>query len=507
MKRKSEIDLDNRRPKKVKVDIWKQIEEKLLSQTKKQGEHVIWEGKMSKHGGWLTMSFDKKIKPIFDWYYRWSTKTIDPNPSKSRYKKICDEKNCLSHFILTTQKLTSVTEMSPDDYINICEQINQNSEWSDLPTGNPELKTKCRLWTAAKMGNYGSMKAFGSTSYVTRIVLQLVLFQDIPTNIVARHKCLNKLCINEDHLELGTQKDNNKDKQRDGTHKFGESSHLSTITDGLAKKIFWSQSPEKSRKQRAIEFGVSERIVHSIDTGETWRHLFTDSDRLKVHQITKRSSPLTNDQIQKILRHQQDGLSILECSKIMNMGKWRIRNIYNKKTFQKEKSVPQKTSTLIRSTFTQQEIDKIRDRILDNITEQKSDQGIHWIWKRCHDKGYGRTSIKSCSLLAHRVSFFVFTDCKQLTPIDFIRHKCRETACVNPDHLEIGSAKQNSEDRIRDGTHPIGEKNPNASISDKLAKEIKNSKGLGSARERAKHFSVSYNIVINIDNGIAWTHV
>lgn len=33
------------------------------------------------------------------------------------------------------------------------------------------------------------------------------------------------------------------------------------------------------------------------------------------------------------------------------------------------------------------------------------------------------------------------------------RHKCRDKACVNPNHIEGGSASQNSaEDRLRDGT-------------------------------------------------------
>ena len=63
-----------------------------------------------------------------------------------------------------------------------------------------------------------------------------------------------------------------------------------------------------------------------------------------------------------------------------------------------------------------------------------------------------------------------------------IRHKCRNRNCFKIDHLEIGSPKDNAQDRIRDGTMLIGEKNPNSKISEELAQKIKNSKGNGTAQ-------------------------
>ena len=80
-----------------------------------------------------------------------------------------------------------------------------------------------------------------------------------------------------------------------------------------------------------------------------------------------------------------------------------------------------------------------------------------------------------------------------------VRHKCKEKLCVAPDHLEIGTHKQNMEDKIRDGTHLFGENHPDATITKEIAIQIRESKGQGTQKERAERFGVSRNIVAHID--------
>ena len=85
-----------------------------------------------------------------------------------------------------------------------------------------------------------------------------------------------------------------------------------------------------------------------------------------------------------------------------------------------------------------------------------------------------------------------------------VRHKCKEKRCVAPDHLEIGTRKQNAQDKIRDGTHICGENHPHATITKEIAIQIRESGGQGTQKERAERFGVSVNIVGDIDRGKTW---
>lgn len=94
-----------------------------------------------------------------------------------------------------------------------------------------------------------------------------------------------------------------------------------------------------------------------------------------------------------------------------------------------------------------------------------------------------------------------------------VRHSCTNKNCFEESHLTWGTRLENNQDMIRDGTNGAGEKNPMASISEALAREIKLSKRpqdspkYMSQTERAKKYGVSPNIVSKIDCGVTWTHI
>lgn len=70
------------------------------------------------------------------------------------------------------------------------------------------------------------------------------------------------------------------------------------------------------------------------------------------------------------------------------------------------------------------------------------DSGGHWLWMGCVSHGYGTFYLNGRSCRAHRVVYEW-----AVGPIPYglqIDHLCRVTYCVNPDHLEAVTNRENS---------------------------------------------------------------
>lgn len=96
----------------------------------------------------------------------------------------------------------------------------------------PVTETGCWLWTAAVAGGaggmwYGYMSVGGKGGAAKRAHrISYELYKgDIPNGMLVRHKCDNPLCVNPDHLELGTHKDNSSDMTERGRHARSGQTH------------------------------------------------------------------------------------------------------------------------------------------------------------------------------------------------------------------------------------------------------------------------------------------
>ena len=93
--------------------------------------------------------------------------------------------------------------------------------------------------------------------------------------------------------------------------------------------------------------------------------------------------------------------------------------------------------------------------------EERSDLGWHfwrrverqpegcWLWKGASRAGYGSLMWRGVRAYAHRW-VFVLTSGAFPSEKDVVRHICRTTLCVNPDHLLLGSIAENNADRYTD---------------------------------------------------------
>ena len=72
---------------------------------------------------------------------------------------------------------------------------------------------------------------------------------------------------------------------------------------------------------------------------------------------------------------------------------------------------------------------------------QQDDEGC-WLWAgSVYRNGYGRMSVNNKTVLAHRFAYVLLVgEIPQGKQLD---HLCRKRSCVNPEHLEPVSAKEN----------------------------------------------------------------
>jgi len=91
-----------------------------------------------------------------------------------------------------------------------------------------------------------------------------------------------------------------------------------------------------------------------------------------------------------------------------------------------------------------------------------------WEWLASKDKGgYGRYHVGNF-LTAHRFSYWAFIG--DIPTGMFVLHQCDNRGCVNPDHLLIGTQKDNAQDMINKG-RGFNQKKTHCKYGHKFTKE------------------------------------
>lgn len=133
-----------------------------------------------------------------------------------------------------------------------------------------------------------------------------------------------------------------------------------------------------------------------------------------------------------------------------------------------------------------------------------------WLWcGPCNDRGYGRLSIANRTVSAHRAAASVWLGF-DLKSRAFVLHGCDNPPCFNPDHLWIGSQRENVADRDAKGRRaaPNGAKNGRAVLSEEDVVEIRRRAADGERHEDlATQFAVSRSTVGHVCRARTWSYL
>ena len=72
-----------------------------------------------------------------------------------------------------------------------------------------------------------------------------------------------------------------------------------------------------------------------------------------------------------------------------------------------------------------------------------------WLWNGGPSGGYGKVTVEQRRIGAHRAAYEAF---REPIPAGMeVCHRCDTPPCVNPDHLFLGTRRQNMEDMMKKG--------------------------------------------------------
>ena len=143
-----------------------------------------------------------------------------------------------------------------------------------------------------------------------------------------------------------------------------------------------------------------------------------------------------------------------------------------------------------------------------------------WIWTGSKNKkGYGRVNINKTPRSTHRISWIIKNGL--IGEGLLVLHYCDNPTCVNPEHLFLGTPKDNTQDMLKKGRNNPGDKSWTRTNPEKLARgeragsskltwkkvdEIRElySSGSYSKRELGRIYGVGHNTVSSILNDENW---
>ncbi len=147
----------------------------------------------------------------------------------------------------------------------------------------------------------------------------------------------------------------------------------------------------------------------------------------------------------------------------------------------------------------------IPDRFLNMV--DKTDGCWNWTG-HTNKKGYGLFHYKDSANLSHRVSYNLFVG--EIPKDKMVLHHCDNPTCVNPEHLYVGTALDNSNDMVNRGraNYVRGEESGMSKLTDGDVYVIRDLVSIGTKTKAiAQLMEVDVSTINRAATGRAWKHL
>lgn len=136
------------------------------------------------------------------------------------------------------------------------------------------MPSGCHEWTGAKLKDgYGSFQ-FERHGWPAHRWIWIQKRGPIPRGNVVRHKCDNPPCVNLDHLELGTVKQNQDDMVSRGRSLKGSKNAIAKLDEEKVREIRIAVRDKTSTQlDLARKHGVTPPCINAIIVGRAWKHV------------------------------------------------------------------------------------------------------------------------------------------------------------------------------------------------------------------------------------------
>lgn len=154
-----------------------------------------------------------------------------------------------------------------------------NRFWSKV--NYPGNDHDCWEWTAGLFeSGYGQFGISSKIKFTAHKFSFEYYHGKIPKGLIICHTCDNKICVNPNHLFLGTCSDNSKDMVNKGRSNRGEDVHTATIKEQhvieMLDKIISGEF--KNTSEISKYYGIETRYIRNIIIGLTWKHISSQYD-------------------------------------------------------------------------------------------------------------------------------------------------------------------------------------------------------------------------------------
>lgn len=147
-------------------------------------------------------------------------------------------------------------------------------------------ENECWEWQNSRMGGYGAIRANGKIRY-SHIVSWELHNGKIQKGLCVCHHCDNKICVNPNHLFLGTHQDNTDDMMKKGRSNKakGEDVNSAKLTEKQVLKIRAKYSTgDYTQKQLANKYSVSQVTIGHIVNRKIWKHLLKAGEKNDIRR-------------------------------------------------------------------------------------------------------------------------------------------------------------------------------------------------------------------------------